>query len=283
MKIKNNHLDIFKNTTNISNELKVYGKELSMSLLNTDVLYVGFKKPLNQLYIELKTPNTNASTVTVQQWNGSAWENIGIVDETNGLKNSGFLFLDEDANNVNQNLVNGITQKWYKITVNVSTSAMVMNGINLVFNNLDDLRMEEPAIDRFFPREIQSHIFSMVASRDYIIRRINNSQPMNYYSAPIDALKGNSYIDVRLLNQFDIFDVNELRDCSTYYCLYKIFFNRQDGTDDVYKEKAQEYLDLFESTFKLFTGRKLTIDLGNDGKEDSTDKVNSIRTIKLIR
>lgn len=282
MKIKNNQLSVYLNATELSKDINFYGKEVSLVMTSTSNLDVGFKKPINQIYVEIKTPNASNVNITAQRWINGSWANLNIVDQTNGFKNSGFIFFDEDSQTTESN-INGSNQFWVRLKVNGNTSGIVLNGINLVFNNLEDLRMEEPSIEKFFPREIQSHIYSIVAARDFILRRINNAQPLNYYSRPIDALKGNYQIDIRNLNQFDIFDVNELRDCSTYYTLYKIFANRSDEADDVYREKATEYLGKFEDTFALFKGRKLTIDLDDNGKEDAADQNNSIRTVKLFR
>lgn len=282
MKIANNSLDIFLASTDISKSVKTFGEEYSLTLLNSSHIDIGYKKPINQIFIEIKTPNIASSTISIQKWNGSAWVSLKHLDETNGFKKSGFIFFDEDDLTVKQ-LHNSKNQYWYRLIVNTSTSGLVLNGINLVFNNLADLKNEEPAIESFYPRTITSHILSIVSAREYILRRINNSQPLNFYILPTNPLTGLSYVDVRNLNVFDIFDINELRDASTYYALHKIFSNRSDEADSVYKQKADDYLLKFEQTFKLFTGRKLTIDINDDGIEDEGDKINSIKTIRLIR
>lgn len=281
MKIKNNLLDIFVNGTN-AKDLNQFGLEYPLTLASSGHIDVGFRKQLSQIFVEIKTANTVTCSITVQKHNGTDWETINIVDETNGFKKSGFIYFDEDAVN-SPILLNGITQMWYRIKVSQNTSAMVLMGLNLVFCNLADLKIEEPAIESFYPREIRSHIFSMVAARDYILRRINNGSPLDYYIINADALTGQNYVEARLLTQFDIFDINELRDAAVNYALHKIFSNRSDETDDVYFQKSEQYKQKFEYTFKLFTGRQITIDINDDGKKDEADKGNSVRQMRLYR
>ena len=282
MKIKSNLLSFFHDGSDKSKEINPFGIEYSMTLTSTGHLDIGFTKPINQIFVEIKTANTNNSTISIQKHNGTTWVNTECLDQTNGFKKSGFIFFNEDdqATKLNHN---GIDQYWLRLKVSANTSAVLLNGINLVFCNLDDLRMEEPSIEKFYPREISSHIFSMVAARDYILRRINNSQPYAYYLLSINALAAQRYVDVRNFNQFDIFDVNEIRDAAVFYTLHKIFSNRSDEQNDVYKQKADDYLAKFESSFKLWQGRKLTIDIDNDGGETATDKNASIRTISITR
>lgn len=277
MKIKNNLLTVFKNTTDISKSVSVFGQSLSLSLTTTDTLLVGFYKSISQIFIEIKTANSVSTTLVVEKWTGSAWESINILDETDGLSKSGFIFFDE-ATPTTESTQSNIKGFYYRIKVSANTASLVLNGINLVFCNLEDLKIQEPAIERFYPREINSHIFSMVAARDYILRRINNTQPFNYYSSD-----DGSQIEIRNFNAFDFFDINEIRDAAAYYTLHKIFSNRSDSTDDIYQSKSTLYLDKFEQSFKLFQGRKLTIDLINDGKESNTDKINSAKIMTSYR
>lgn len=281
MKIKNNLLDIFVNGTKQA-DLNSFQMEFPLTLSAAGMIEVGFRKQLNQIFIEVKTGNTNTSIVTVQIWDGAAWANLNIIDETNGLSRSGHIFFDEDSVNKAQ-LLNGINQMWYRIKVSTNTSAMVLRGLNLIFCTAQDLRVEEPAIDQFLPRDLKSPILSMVSARDYILRRINNGSPLDYYIINPSALTGLTYIEARLLTQFDIFDINELRDAAVYYALYKIFSNLQDNGNDMYREKANDYKGKFEYTFKLFTGRQITMDINDDGKKDSVDKASSVRQMRLYR
>lgn len=281
MKIKNNLLDIYVNSVN-TQKLNHFDANYALTLSSSGHIDLGFKKKINNIFFEFKTANTVDLTVSVQKWTGSTWQSLTILDETEGFKKSGFIFLDEDHTNTQQ-LHNGIDQIWYRIKVSANTSAMIVNGINLVFCNETDLKKEEPAIASFYPRNTSSHIQSLMAARDYILRRINNSAPLDYYVYSIDPLVGTSYIESRNLTQFDLFDINEIRDAATYYTLHKIFSNRSDAADDVYKQKSDQYLALFESSFALWKGRKLTLDIDDNGKESQDEKNASIKTITLFR
>ncbi len=143
---------------------------------------------------------------------------------------------------------------------------MDIRYINLVFNSLDDLLAEEPDVERFYPLnpsndvEIPTHLLSQIAARDEIIKKINQSGRLKYNGT-----------DCLLINQFDILDVEELKDAAKYYCLYKIYFNLNDQSEDIYKEKANDYLGKYQQAFKIFHNGKLTIDSDNDGVGDNAD------------
>lgn len=52
-----------------------------------DYLYIGQSFPFNSLYFDITTANTNASVLTIEYWEGDAWEEA--VDLIDGTKSSG--------------------------------------------------------------------------------------------------------------------------------------------------------------------------------------------------
>jgi hypothetical protein len=277
MKLKNKMLFVYKNTTDYSNvAYKIGIEEVAMTLATTDVLYIGYYKPVKNLFIELKTANTNASVLSTQIFNGTSFVDCFNIDETKGLKKSNFVYLSDDAYNNKETTINGVSAFWIKLTVSANTSAMITNGISCLFCCEDDLRAEEPALLNFYPRGLNSHILSMTAARDFILRKINNSGFYKYQTINALIPTDTTFIYAEDFVPFDIFDIDEIRDCATFYSLHKIFSNRSDEKDDMYSQKAQEYLDKFNEVFKLWNGRKLTIDMNKDGKKDIVEENLSI-------
>lgn len=60
-------------------------------------IYIGSIMPFNNLWFELDTANSNTATVSIQIWYGNEWQNaVDIIDETNGLNNTGRLSWNTD-------------------------------------------------------------------------------------------------------------------------------------------------------------------------------------------
>lgn len=76
--------------------------EIAAFIAADDFIYIGSPLPFNQKYIHMgTTKNANASVVSVQIWNGSAWkETVDIVDRTNvggaSLAKSGYISFKPD-------------------------------------------------------------------------------------------------------------------------------------------------------------------------------------------
>lgn len=276
MTLKNKMLYVYKNSTDYSALAYKMGiEEVSLSLLTSDYLYVGYIKPQRNYFIELKTPNSVSLSLSAEMWNGTAWVNCPLIDETKGLKKSNFIYLGDEAYSSKTTTVNSVSAHWYRFKVSANTSAMVMTGLNCLFSCEDDLKNHEPSLSSFYPKGLSSHILSLVAARDFILRKINNSGFFKYRI--IDPLIGTEdYVLAQNFTQFDIFDIDEIRDASVFYALHKIFSNRSDEADDVYFQKAQDYLVKFNESFALWQGRKLTLDINKDGLEDLGEQSLSI-------
>ena len=218
-------LYVYKNATDYSSLAYKMGiEEISLSLTTSDYLYMGYTKPQKNYFIELKTPNSVALSLSAEMWNGTAWVNCPLIDETKGLKKSNFVYLGDEAYGSKATTVNSISAHWYRFKVSVNTSAMVITGINCLFCGEDDLKNHEPSLSNFYPKGITSHILSLVAARDFILRKINNSGFFKYKI--IDPLIANeNYISTQNFTQFDVFDIDEIRDAAVFYALHKIFSN----------------------------------------------------------
>lgn len=283
MNLKNKMLYVYKNSTDFSTIAYKMGiEEFALSLTTSDYLYLGYTKPQKNYFFELKTVNTNASVISCDLFNGTSWENCPLIDETKGFKKSNFIYLGDEAYGAKETAINGITAFWYRFKVSTNTSAMALLGINCLFCSEDDLKNHEPSMATFYPRNFPSHVLSMTAARDFILRKINNSGFYNYKIT--DPLIGSvEWISVQNFTQFDIFEIDEIRDAAVFYSLHKIFSNRSDEADDIYFQKAQDYLNKFNETFALWQGRKLTLDLNKDGKEDLGEQNLSISKGQFTR
>lgn len=287
MKINKQILQFWVDGTDYTKKAYRLGVDpFTFTLAGSTHITIGYEKPLTQWYFEVKTGNTNTNEFKMQTWNGTTWVDLETWDETNGLKNSGFVFVDAHENKAQD--LHGKELYWYRFHNSGSTSAIELYGCNLIFCNLEDLRIEEPAIEEMYPKQIDSHILSMVAARDKILEIINASGRFMYRwddTNALNATKGRGIWYAENFTQFDFFNVTEVRKAAVLYTLHKIYFNLSDSpsTQDEYYKKSMDYLKRFEAELNAFMGRKITLDLDNNGVEDDIEKAVSNIQIQLYR
>lgn len=277
-KINDKRLTVFFNSTDLSESCVRMGEDeavITVANFESDALFLGYKKPVKNIFFEVSQALNSGLTKTVQIWNGTDWVNISAVDDTKHFNKSNFLYIDGDQikNSVSKE-VNGQTLFWLKVIFS-GNGSVKFKGINSLFCSESDLKNEEPAIAKFYPRDLSSHIFSLVAAREFILRKINNSDGWYKYEGGL--------LSVNDFNQFDVFNIDELRDAAVFYTLYKIFFNRSDEADDFYYQKSQEYLNRFNECFKLWQGRKITLDRDGDGVVSESEKYQSVQKGSFYR
>lgn len=260
MDIKTNNLIVKKNTTDLSSKAYLFENDnISLTLLNTDYLYVSFKKPLKQVYIDLETANTTGGAISAQSSSdGLSWASIDVLDETQGLKRSGFIHLEPNSNT------------YYRFSLSISSSAMKIRGIGSQFCNESDLRLELPGVDRFYPRGFNSHINAIESATRYIVQKINNLGDMYKYDGT----------SCKMLNRYDFKNIDELKEPAKFYALHLICLSLSDS-DDNYLKKSDIFLGKFNESFKVFHGALISIDSNDDGKDD--DGETKSYTYKFIR
>lgn len=266
-RINNNNLKIYLNTVDVSNDLSVVSGEKALVLGAASYLYLGYKKPVHSVYVDVAVANANSTIMIVEKFNGT-WDVVDRQDDTFGLKKSGFIFTDDFDNEV-KTTYQGQEMYWIRISMLSNTLSLSLRYLNLVLNSFEDLKAEESDIEVFYPvnnltnEDIKTFIGSQIAARDEILGRLNQGGKFKY--------NGSEY---SLLTQWDLFNVNELRRASKFYCLHKIFLNRFDEKNDAYMKKAEHYFSLFDESFNLFKGL-FTSDSNDDGKLDSSEIVDS--------
>jgi len=266
-----NKLNIYHEESNLSGSLWNYIQDTAtVELLSTEYLYISHDtKPVNNFYIEIKTPNEETSVISIEYYDGSAWKYISnINDETNGLTRSGFLTFERvDAEKVE---VNSIEKHWLRLSVDADTSEVEINGINIVFSNDIDLKEELPEYADYLPVGETTFIGRhQSAKRDIIqsLRNVGNTKKLegNFISTDID--------------EYDILNPLQFRQASKYLVLSKIFFNISDEVDDKYSEKSKSYFELYRKAFDLCL---MDIDSNDNGKLETFENKKNYLLIERI-
>jgi hypothetical protein len=262
-------LKIFKNITELTLLLENYIAEGYTSPFTTsDYFYVGYYKPINSLYLELTAQN-QVNDLIIQYWNGSSWVNISIVDKTFGLKKSGYVQWERNIDGIKENMVNGHSLFWYRISISTNNIAsLALKGINLVFSDDNDLKESYPDIMNYLPEGATSFIAYHQSARNVILTHMRN--------------KGKSVENLgvtKMLDQFDLHHYEEVRQASKYKALASIFYNESDNVDDKWYQKAKDFDKLYGDSINL---NFLSLDTNDDGKEEAYEK-QTIQYIKIQR
>ena len=255
-------IKVFKNATDISLNVESYVDDYSFgTLLDSDFIYVGFDKPINALYVHMTTANTNTSVLSLEYYNGAFIAAVGLVDRTVGLSGSNFIEWDRNQTEEVVTTINGLEKFWYRISVDVTTSALTFRGINLLFSSDEQLREEANYLlsTDYYVGSETSFVNYHQAARNQIIQRLRNEG----YRV-INNSTGHKDLDI-----FDLLDYKQLQEASKYLVLAKIFFFLSDATDDKYNQKHIEFTKMYSDAFRTFF---LAVDLNDDGKESVSEK-----------
>lgn len=235
-----------------------------------DYLYLGYDRNFGACYIESPTPNTNASTLGLEYWDGTAWQTLDAQDETKGLTRSGFIQWDKSL--LTSTTIDSKTAFFIRIRPSADQSATVIRGINIVYSDDSRMKREFFEIDNsnLLPVGETSHITTHAAARDMIIQQLRN---MNYIKEDDSGTKSS-------LTPWDLHDIFEIKEAATFLALSKVFFNLSDSVDDNWWQKYREYQDKFEESFRL---ARISLDLDNDGVEDTDEKLRKSQSWRWSR
>lgn len=255
--------------TNYSQQAADFKRDtFDVQLTTDDFLYIGHEKLINALYVQMTTPNTVTSSVTLEYYTASGWQTIDVCDETLAFTRNAFMTWDrpDDAAEI---AVGGITACWYRISSNDDLDQVSFQAINLLFSDDNSICAYEPGLDDscFYPEGESSHLLRHLAAKNYIMSKIRRK-----YTAEVNG-------NVRSVTQWDVLDIFELREAANYYAISQIYFNLAEGPEDQYWAKYQEYKEMFEEAFSLGL---LTIDQNGDGQANDFEK-QPVKMTRLVR
>lgn len=235
----------------------------SVTLADTDYLYIGFQKPIRNIYFDFTTPNTNANTLTIEYYNDDdTWTALSdIYDETEGFTRSGLIQWAELAGTAQDDVaVDSVTKFWIRIQPSVAHSASVWNFIGLILANDSDLELENPYIlETNLLMGESNHLKAHLAARKEIVQTYSN--------------KGNRKVDQSLNHQrldfWDMLDIQEFRQGAVFLALSKIYFNLSDKEEDTWLSKSKEYRQRYLEQVNLYY---TTLDKNDNGLTSASEK-----------
>ena len=251
--------------------LSYLSEDVSISLAPTDKFYVGFKKPINTVFVEVHTAHNIDTTLSVKYYNGAAFDDVlGLLDDSGSFDHSGFIQWDRNQDSESKTAIDGVEQFWYELTV-ADSITKTLDGLNIVFSDDNDLKLECFEITDYYPEGRHSHILSHVASRNFIIQKLRTDGRYK-----LDLSNGN----LKDITAFDLLDVSQVRMASTFLTLSKIFTNLSDESEDVYSQKATHYMSLFGEVMQHFF---LYLDTDDDGTLDTDERTMNVSSVLVRR
>jgi hypothetical protein len=240
-----------------------------ITLTTDDFIYIGYRKPINALYVAMTAVNTVTSSLSFEYYSDAGWAALEVCDDTNAFTRNGFITWDRPANQANITIA-GTEACWIRLAANDDLSLVTFQAINLIFADDNDMCDEVPALidPCFYVSGQTSHLLQHVATKQYIMNRL---KARGYIKTTPSGLAN--------IDEWDILDIHELKLAATYYSISQIYFNLSDDIEDQYWVKYQEYKAKFDEA--LGAGL-LQIDLDDDGVADVSEK-RPVRTVRWER
>ena len=257
-------LTINYNNTDLSLKLEEFSApSVAITLLNTEEIWIGYKKPISNFHIEISAVVTSLSNVSIQYENSSGLVNVAnLIDRTYGLGNSGKISWDLASDAVKSTKF-GKELYWYSLSVNISTVARSVLGINVIYSGDADLAEEYPGVMELLPENATSFINFHASSRKDIVQK----------------LRGKFTANGNLLTQFDLLNNEEVKQASKYLTLSKIFAWLSDAPGDKWSLKSEAF---YGSAIDYLNNVTLTIDSNDNGTIDQEEK-NVIQFVRVVR
>jgi hypothetical protein len=171
---------------------------LSFVLLTTDSFYIGFFGKFASRYFSFTIPNTNAATLSVEFWDGTAWAPVlDIVDQTNGFTQSGFVsWINEETWKKSEQApitsASGTDSELYWIRIKTDTNFSAGTELQSVLNLFSDDELVRPLYpeiitdSRFLPPGRTDFLEQHQQAKARVIRRLNQKGILKDESQIID-------------------------------------------------------------------------------------------------
>jgi len=276
------HKDFYtvkKELVDISLNVKDFNTEGSILDLTTgQYLYAGYYKPFVQMFLEFSQPDTSAALIVPQYYNGSAWVNLSVIDETYSFKKSGFIYFQRPTDWAE--VMVGVDKQFFirfEVTSEDLNPLTKLQGLNVLFSNDVDLEAVRSNIVSKH-NSGASWVAKHEEARKMIIQRLRNNGKRKVKVTKENQNLVFAYDNVETLyysnlTQFDFFEPFELREASKYYALSMVYLDElNDEVDDKWQAAGERHLKRAEEAVDVFM---LRIDSDDDGEEDKEENESS--------
>ena len=262
-------LTVIHNTNNYTSDAYDYTRDnFAVSYTAAEFVYIGYRKPFNDIYIEMEAVGT-ATDGVFQYYNGTSWVTLNAIDETRSLTRSGFVLFDKPSDWASVE-VESITKYYIRYSQGVSET-LDFKGINTVFANDIDLDEKYNGINKFLRSAYNSFISVHQGVKKHMIQKLRNSGKYK-----VDSESG----WIKDVNEWDLNDRSQLREAGTYYALEFIFANVSDDPEGKFRQLESDYRARGDEAVRVYI---LSLDKDDDGINDKEEAENiQYKVIKTI-
>lgn len=270
-------------STNYTEELADFrSREASISITTGDYLYVGFYKPINQVYFYLTTGNPTETTLTVEKFTNTGWEPVlRLDDKTYGAKESGLVSWQEADNNDLQEETTVLSETGYFYRFSYSDNISVTaKGVGILFSDDKDITTEEPLLSnekyRFVVNKESDYMSIHLSTKRAIVQEIRNNGIIKYK----DEANNERLKFFKNITEFDLFDLDEIKQAAVMLSIANIFYKLSDEPNDSWEIKANRYMNKY---YKSLNIALVSIDRDDDGELESHENLKPIQPLRMSR
>lgn len=193
--IRRNITRCIKNATEVTNATDTPSSVTTTFVQQTtDAFYIGYRKPFASRHFQLGTVNSQAATLALTYWNGSAWVAVeDLVDQTIGFTQSGFIAWQNPGNWAPYALtpITDVELYWIRIktSANLSAGTTLASVLNLFCDDMG-LQTYYPELlsdVRWLPSGAANFLAQYVAAKDMVVTRLKQDDIINDESQILDV------------------------------------------------------------------------------------------------
>ena len=278
-------LDINYNlVTDYTEELNDFLDEsVTLSIQNTEYLYLGREKPFNQIYIQSSTPSSSKISFTIEYYNGSSWESVlNINDGTKKFTRDGFICWQEhdDNTDIEELTLAGKEQYWYRLQPSAQLD-ITFDGIGVMFSEDRLLYQARPILDDNDYRTAvvggdSKYTRVHLEVKDEILQYLKDQSIIKYESKTTpDQLR-----HIKSMNEWDLFDLTEVKQAGKLLALSKIYYSLSDTEGDKWELEARRFK---EDYFTVMDVIYMSLDFNNDGKLQHFETMKRVKRSTMTR
>jgi len=187
------------NTSEVTDKLvSANGADYVLALQTTDALYLGYTGPFASRYFQVGVANSVVSTISIQYWNGTSFEDVDdVVDQTSSggiaFAQSGFISWVNKGDWKARSLPGidlDVELFWVKLSVSVNLSGTTaLKSVLNVFSDDTILRAYFPELvsdSNYLPSGKTNFLDQHIAAKDLIVLRLKQRKLIQSESQIID-------------------------------------------------------------------------------------------------
>ncbi len=230
------------------------GSPLAFVIGAADKFYIGFPGQFASRYFKIGTANSNSQTFTLKTFNGTDFQPVkDFVDQTNGLKKSGWMHWDnrDDWVKSSQAPINDKELFWAELTVSGDLSAgTTLESVINLFSDDTDLSVYYSTLvsdPRFLPDGQSDFLPQHEAAKNLVVLRLKQRKLIVF--------------------EHQIIDPNTVNVAAVHACA-KYIYGGLDGSEEILalKKDAEDDFD------NEINSTRLSVDQNEDGKVDEAEK-----------